>query len=123
MKKIGLREFNRLIVCVFLLASLFACSTVSESSIKDKPVWRFGVVRIDLEKTDSGAKGLDVMTIGLWSDQQGAGMGYNNARTISLSDSCRLVFVVANKEQLENMKKFLKESDGLNGENICVTKN
>lgn len=107
---------------IFFLLNINSCSTISDADPKDKPVWRFGIVRIDIEKYEGGAKALDVMSIGLWSDQESAGIGFNNMKTISLNDSCRLVFIVDNKEQLENMKKFLKESDELNGVNICVTK-
>lgn len=114
-------NFN-LYLIIFFLLNINSCSSISNRDLKDKPVWRFGVVRIDIEKFEGGAKVLDIMTMGLWSDQESAGIGFNNVKTIYLNDSCRLVFVVYNKEQLENMKKFLKESNELDGVNICVTK-
>lgn len=123
MKNFTFSIYARLILCVEFLVALSACSTISERDLKDKPVWRFGVVKLEVDKSGNGARKVDVMTIGVWSGVGGFGAGYNNSRTLSLNNSCRLVFIVSNDEQAKSLKLFLQESDIFKGDHICIKKN
>ncbi|WP_145999085.1 hypothetical protein [Oceanicoccus sp. KOV_DT_Chl] len=97
-----------------------ACSTVTNETVKNNPIWRFGVVKIDISREKNETEKSDITTLGFWVDESSSGIGYNSTKKISLNDSCRIVVIVKNEEQLENLKIFFKNNDILNGDGLCI---
>lgn len=115
MIRLSLRLF--LIPLIWIIQS---CSTITDDSLKDKPVWRLGFVRIDLSKDQNKAKRSDITTVGVWLDETGYGVGYSSIKSISLNDTCRFVVIVKNEIQLENIKLFFKNSGIMDGDGLCI---
>jgi hypothetical protein len=110
-------KINLILTLVFLTQ---ACSSITNETVKNKPVWRFGIVRVDVTGDDRGAKINEITTVGLWVGETGSGVGFSKSKMISLDDSCRLVIIVKNSDQLENLMDFLGKSEILNGNQLCT---
>lgn len=105
----------------FLFAGLLhGCSTVNSDATQDKPIWRVGVVKIDSKSEAGSVKKSDIVTLGFWFGDSGVGAGYNKSEKLSLDGSCRLVVIVKNSEQLENLKIFFHNNKELNGDELCL---
>ena len=99
---------------VVLLGHTAACTTVTiiEKSGHVKVERALGFVSI---KLSPGAEALlsELSVLGFVATPLGISIGYAHERLAVLSDSCKIVIWLNNKEQLNNFHRLFSESDEL----------
>jgi hypothetical protein len=108
---------------VLITSSLLSMSCTSHTSIDEKGrtvVHHFGYVQVikpPLIDLNNEMNVTGVTTFGL-TVQDGITLGYKENKTISVPLDCRVLVILENKEQLD---RFIKHINNIEGEEICST--
>ena len=73
------------------------------------------------EDEDNRVSKNELKTLGIWWDDESKGLGLMSTKVLSVPRDCRIVILVKNQEQLDNLKKFLALELRNNKEDICVS--
>lgn len=111
---------------ILLLSGAFSfcgCSIVSDAERGTETAWRLGLTRIETQTNPDKVSITDTATLGGWSTGSDVGFGFKNSTQLLVPRECRLVIIVQNNEQLENLKNLLGSELISEKDDLCLTRN
>lgn len=113
---------KRLLLVLFAMSSLLACSPITTVAPDGTISYHhFGYVKVIVPNTYSSTEktvsATDVSTFGIQL-RNGIGVGYFRDKQVVVPLDCRTVFLVSNQEQLDNAVRTLNDVNKTEG--VCA---
>lgn len=105
---------------IFLAFSVGACVTVPAGSPSGIGI-EFGLIALHRSPPQQASQAVVVSRLGGWAGGDGIGLGYAKSKTVQIDQSCHVVFLIENEEQLQRSIDLVNSTMDNSGGDICVT--